>query len=109
LGATFGPGLFACSSGDRTRDRADAFWSVVADAARADDRSLTTTSAIAELSPELGSLDRSELQRPSASLLAALSKRSSNDFASGRTVVVAGWLLSRTEVLLATVAAGVTR
>jgi hypothetical protein len=61
------------------------------------------------LSPELGSLDRSELQRPSASLLAALSKRSSNDFASGRTVVVAGWLLSRTEVLLATVAAGVTR
>lgn len=105
LGAVFLPGVVACSTNGTSRDHADEFWATVASAARADDPSLTTESAIAELGPQLGSLDRADIEEPNPSMLKAFTERSADDFANGRTVMVVGWLLSRTEVLLATVAA----
>ena len=109
LGATFVPGLAGCTNTDSSRDGSGRFWTIIAGAARADDPSLTAKSAMAELGPELGSLSGTDLDGPSTSMLRALRERSADDFASGRTVEVVGWLFSRTEVLLATVAAGVAR
>jgi hypothetical protein len=105
----FTPGLVACGTTAKSPEGATGFWATIATAARAGDPSLSAHSAIAELGPELGAVDRTQLDRPGPSVLEAFTKRSTDDFAAGRTVVVVGWLLSRTEVLLATVAAEVTR
>ena len=89
--------LIAC--GDEPAERRS-FWAQVAASARLQDRSLTLATASAELDQTL-TADRIRL--PSRTLHEQLEERIRGDFAAGRTMLVTGWLLARTEVLLAVI------
>ena len=89
--------LIACGDGPAERR---SFWAQVAASARLQDRGLTLATASAELEQTL-TADRIRL--PSRTLHEQLEERIRGDFAAGRTMLVAGWLLARTEVLLAVI------
>jgi hypothetical protein len=92
-------GLGACGS-EGTQD--ESFWSAIAEAASTDQPELTPRRAAKELGLHLGPDD---VEHPSARVHARLEQQIRDDFAAGRTELVTGWLLARTEVLLSVVAA----
>ena len=106
LGTALPSGLAGCTHRNATRDPKSGFWKIIADEAMRADPSLKGSSTSSELERILGPLGTAELSNPNATVLAKLEKQTSADFAAGRTVVVVGWSLARTEVLLAVVAAG---
>ncbi len=102
--AVLGATLLGCGGDDRSDDDATDVWTTVADAARRDDPTIDARRAEAELVD--AGLDPSSLRRDLPSTLRRdLEQRIRDDFAAGRTVPVAGWLLARTEVLLCVVVA----
>ena len=80
------------------------FWAVIADRAIEQDPSLDASSAAAELGIAPQELDQGRAL--TAERRAQLGDAVTTDFADGRTVTVDGWLLARTEVLLAVATAG---
>lgn len=105
LGTALPLSLVGCTNKNEPSDTTGAFWKTIADEATRVDPLLTTDSASSELEPILGPFSDAELSNPTASVLAELAKQTTDDFAAGRTFVVTGWSLARTEVLLAVVAA----
>lgn len=91
--------LGSCGSDDERGD--PSFWAAITAAAQAQDPALTTAAATAELDTAGGPAD---IRRPTPALRRTLHLRITEDFAHGRTMLVAGWLLARTEVLAAIVA-----
>ncbi len=78
------------------------FWVEIARAAQAADPTLTAERA----RRDLGRFSASTVsERPSASIRQTLTSQISEDYAAARTVLVTGWLLSRTEVLLSVIVA----
>lgn len=82
------------------------FWMAIVEAVRAQHPDLTVIAAEAELASIGG---RDQMRRPTVSLRRAIQQRIADDFASGRTLLVQGWLLARTEVVAAVVATGPPR
>jgi hypothetical protein len=99
--ASIAASIAACAT-ERSRPRT--FWTEVADAGRNTDPTLSVERAVEELDLSLGAVD---IREPSRELGADVERRIRDDFASGRTMIVSGWMLSRTEVLIAVIAADV--
>ncbi len=92
--------LIACGE-ESTRPRS--FWAQVAASARLQEPAMNTAIAIKELEQ---SLTAERIRQPSRSLHQQLQTHIRADFAAGRTMLVTGWLLARTEVLLAVIVEG---
>lgn len=102
LGITLG----ACSGADddqATEQQPPEFWLAIADAARAQHPELTRRAAEAELHAIGGA---AQVRHLAAAHRRVVRQRIADDFADGHTMLVSGWLLSRTEVAAAIVAAG---
>jgi hypothetical protein len=97
--ASIAASIGACAA-ERSRPRT--FWTDVADAGRDAEPGLTSDRATDELDLSLSSAD---IRNPSPELGDRVEGRIRDDFASGRTMLVSGWMLSRTEVLIAIIAA----
>lgn len=102
--------LEACtrSSGRNQSQSEDptAFWRVIAQAAQKQDLKLSLRGAETELAAVGGT---GTLRHPSTSQRRGLQQRITADFADGKTMLVQGWLLARTEVLAAIVIVGIDR
>lgn len=104
LGLACPPLLSGCAGGAGPDTAPASYWAAIAEQARRTEPGLDPKSAADELSRSLGPIDIGAIDDPGSELLVAVRKRISDDFASGRSLVVAGWALARTEVLLAVVA-----
>lgn len=98
LGITLGGCSGLGDKDQRAQEDPTAFWSVIADTARKQDPKLSLRVAETELASVGGS---SQIRRPSVTRRRALQQRITDDFTAGRTILVQGWLLARTEVLAA--------
>jgi hypothetical protein len=97
LGISVLSGVVAgCSDGDTAADRS--FWNDIATAAAAEYPDLDVEVAMTEIAPDV---DAAQLVADAGALRDELRLRIADDFAAGRTVLVTGWLLARTEALLA--------
>lgn len=101
--SVLGVALGACSRGGDAGEDALGFWREIAAAARSGDPTLTVAGAEADLvaisPPDM-------LVHPTRQQRKAIRQQIADDFATGRTVLVSGWLLARTEVSAAVVVAG---
>ena len=89
--------LIACG-GESAEPRS--FWAQVAASARLQEPALNPVAAQKELEQ---SLTADRIRQPSTTLHEQLQKQIQADFAAGQTMLVTGWLLARTEVLLAVI------
>lgn len=101
LGVTLGAYSFGGSSD--MGEQPNWFWRVIAEAAQRQDPKLTASAAEAELA-SIGSAG--DLSQPSEARRRVIQQRITDDFTAGRTLLVQGWLLARTEVLSAVVIVG---
>jgi hypothetical protein len=106
LGVACPPLLSGCANDHRKDTASASYWAAVAKEARRTEPALDPETAAKELDRSLGPFEVAAFDDPGTDLLVAVRERISDDFGSGRSLLVAGWALARTEVLLAVVADG---
>lgn len=98
-----GAAVLAVSLGACSDDPTDeSFWTRLAEAARREHPDLDAAAAERDLGASVTGV---RIQAPEPALRRELHERIRADFAEGRTLLVTGWLLARTEVQLALVVA----